>query len=146
MGDPDPVFNLKPGLDNVTFWQALDAVAEKAGGRVDLHPREGGLALTKRPRTSWRPPRIVYSGLFRITLNTITSKLDLETDSRSCAASVEVAWEPHLLPLLLETRPSSLRPVVDDAGRVLSGRPCRQLARPGGRPNLAVLRRNLARG
>ena len=114
MGDPDPMLNLD--LQQVTFWEALDALADKVGGRVDLHSRNG-IALAPRP-AGWRPPRISRNGLFRIGLNTIISKLDLETDARTCTASVEVAWEPHLLPILLETRPHSLL-VIDDAGRSL---------------------------
>ena len=136
MGDPDPVFNLKPGLEGVTFWQALDAIAEKAGGRVDLHPREGGIALTKRP-AGWKPPLVSHSGLFRITLNALTSKLDLESDARACTASVEVAWEPHLLPLLLETRPRSLK-VQDDAGKAVPvGAATSSLAPVDGRTSLS---------
>jgi hypothetical protein len=117
MGEPDPVVDLD--LKLVTFWQALDAIAEKAGARVDLHARDGGLALAKR-QAGWHPPLTSYSGLFRITLNSVSAKLDLETGARHYTGSLEVAWEPHLLPLLLETRPrlqtapdsaSSLAPV-----------------------------------
>ena len=38
MGEPDPILDLD--LKGVAFWQALDAIADKAGARVDLHPRE----------------------------------------------------------------------------------------------------------
>ena len=117
MGDPDPTVDVD--LREVPFWDALDALADKAHGRVDLHSREG-IALAPRP-AGWHPPRVSRNGLFRITLDAVASKLDLETDARTCTASVEVAWEPHLLPLLLETRPRGLR-VVDDAGRALSAR------------------------
>ncbi len=114
MGDPDPAVDVD--LQQATFWDALDALADKAHGRVDLHGRDG-VALAPRP-AGWRSPHVSRSGLFRITLNSITSKLDLETDARTCTASVEVAWEPHLLPILLETRPGSLR-VLDDDGHSL---------------------------
>ncbi len=114
MGDPDPTVDLD--LQQVPFWDALDALADKVHGRVDLHSRDG-VALAPWP-AGWYPPRVSRSGLFRTTLNAITSKLDLETDARTCTASIEVAWEPHLLPILLETRPRSLL-VRDDAGRPL---------------------------
>jgi hypothetical protein len=116
MGDPDPSLDLD--LKQITFWQALDAIAEKAGARVDIHAHDGGVALAKR-QVSWNPPHISYSGLFRITLNSILAKLDLETGARHYIGSLEVAWEPHLLPLLLETRPRPLT-VRDDAGRPLA--------------------------
>ena len=104
-------------LSQVPFWQALDAIADKTDSRVDLHARDGHVALAKRP-AGWKPPRISHSGLFRTSLSALSAKLDLETDARTYTASVEVAWEPHLLPLLLETRPQSLV-VRDDAGRLL---------------------------
>jgi hypothetical protein len=115
MGDPDPVLDLD--LKQVTFWQALDNIAEKAGARVDLHPRDGGVALAKR-QAGWHPLLTSYSGLFRTTLNSVSAKLDLETGARHYIGSLEVAWEPHLLPILLETRPRSLA-VRDDAGHTL---------------------------
>jgi len=133
MGDPDPTADLD--LRQATFWDTLDAVADKVGGRVDLHSRDG-LAVTPRP-AGWRPPRVSRTGLFRTELSALTSKLDLETDSRTCTASVEVAWQPHLLPILLETRPRNLH-VIDDAGRTLSvGAVGSTLAPVDGRNSLA---------
>jgi hypothetical protein len=134
MDDPDPVLDLD--LKQVTFWKALDAIADKAGARVDLHPREGGIALAKR-HAGLHPPLISYSGLFRTTLNSISAKLDLETNARHYIGSLEVAWEPHLLPLLLETRPRSLI-VRDDAGRpIASDSSASSLAPVDGRTSLA---------
>jgi hypothetical protein len=134
MGEPEPVIDLD--LKQVAFWQALGAIAEKAGARVDLHPREGGVALAKR-QAGWHPPLISYSGLFRTTLNSISAKLDLETGVRHYIGSLEVAWEPHLLPLLLETRPRSLT-VRDDAGRsIASDSSPSSLAPVDGRTSLA---------
>ena len=115
MGDPDPMLDLD--LKGVTFWKSLDILADKAGARVDLHPREGAIALVKRP-ADWHVPLVSYSGFFRTTLNAITNKLDLATGARHCIGSLEVAWEPHLLPILLETRPHSLI-VRDDTGRLV---------------------------
>jgi len=113
LGDPDPVVDLD--LKQVPFWQALDAIAEKANARVDLHARDG-VALVKRP-AGWKPPPISHDGLFRTSLSAVTAKLDLEADARTYTAAVEVAWEPHLLPILLETRPQSL--VARDDGGLL---------------------------
>ena len=114
LGDPDPIVDLD--LKQVPFWQALDVLAEKANARVDLHAHDG-VALVKRP-AGWKPPPTSHDGLFRSTLSAVTAKLDLETDASNYTAAVEVAWEPHLLPILLETRPQSLV-VRDDAGRPL---------------------------
>ncbi len=132
MGEPDPVVDVD--LRDVPFWDALDALADKAGGRVDLHARDG-FAVAPRP-AGWHPPPVSRSGLFRTSLGTITAKLDLETDARTCTASVEVAWPPHALPIVLETRPHNLR-VLDDAGRALPvGSPSSSLAPVDGRNSL----------
>ena len=136
---PDPVVDLD--LKQVPFWQALDAIAEKANSRVDLHARDG-IALVKRP-AGWKPPPTSHDGLFRSTLSAVTAKLDLETGARTYTAAVEVAWEPHLLPILLETRPQSLV-VRDDAGRASPSVGSGQFARPGGRTHFASLRRDVA--
>ncbi|HBI42617.1 MAG TPA: hypothetical protein DDY78_07120 [Planctomycetales bacterium] len=134
IGESNPVLDLD--LKEITFWQALDAIAEKARARVDIHPRDGGVALAKR-QAGWHPPLISYSGLFRTTLNSISAKLDLETGARHYIGSLEVAWEPHLLPLLLETRPRSLA-VRDDAGRSIgSDSFASSLAPVDGRTSLA---------
>ncbi len=114
LGDPDPVVDLD--LRQVPFWQALDAIAEKANARVDLHSRDG-VALVRRP-AGWKPPPISHDGLFRTSLSAVAAKLDLETDAHTYTAAVKVAWESHLLPILLETRPQSLV-VRDDSGRLL---------------------------
>jgi hypothetical protein len=133
MGAPDPFVDVD--LQKVPFWDALDALADKAGGRVDLHSRDG-IALVPRP-PGWHPPPVSRDGLFRTALSSLTSRLDLESDTRTCIASVEVAWEPRLLPLLLETRPRSLR-VVDDAGRSIpSGAVTSSLAPVDGRDSLS---------
>jgi hypothetical protein len=133
-GFPDPQVDLD--LKQVTFWQALDAIAEKAGAGVDLHPRNANVALTSR-QANGRPSPVSNHGLFRTAVNSITAKLDLASGARQYAASLEVAWEPHLLPLLLETRPRSLT-VRDDAGRSLaSDSSASSLAPVDGRTSLA---------
>ena len=104
-------------LQQVPFWQALDAIADETDSRVDLHARDGRVALVKRP-AGWKPPPVSHSGLFRTSLSALSAKLDLETDARTYTASMEVAWEPHLLPILLETRPQAVV-VRDDAGRAV---------------------------
>jgi hypothetical protein len=113
----EPDVDLKLDLKQVAFWQALDAVADAAGARVDLHARDGRLALLKRLPTEKAPP-VSYSGLFRTTVRRVAAAHDFETDHTSYAASLEVAWEPHFRPFLLETRPHNLV-VRDDKGNDL---------------------------
>jgi hypothetical protein len=139
MGDPDPTVDVN--LEKVPFWDALDALAKSAHGRLDIHSR-AGIAITSRP-AHWIPPHVSRSGLFRVALNGISSKLDLATDSLTtdsltCTAAVEVAWEPHLLPLLLDTRPKGLH--IQDAHSgwsVTDDSPTSSLAPVDGRTSLS---------
>jgi hypothetical protein len=112
-GEPDREVSLT--LKEATFWQALDHIAAAAQARVYLYPRDGRITLVKRsPTMPQTPPS--YDGAFRTMVKKVVASLDLETGSRTSTVSLEVAWEPHLLPLLLETRPQSMR-LQDDRGR-----------------------------
>jgi hypothetical protein len=100
-------------LKQVTSWRAADAVAEAAGARVYLYPRSGRITLVPRG-PDYRMPPVSYDGLFRSSLKKVVAARDLERrdgapGSRAYTVTLEVAWEPHLQPFLLETRPQSLR-------------------------------------
>jgi hypothetical protein len=102
-------------LDRVPFWQALDAIAAAAGAGVYLPPRGGRIALVKRP--AGRPaPLLSHDGFFRCSLRKVVTAHDLDTGDDRCTVFLEVAWEPGLLPLYLETRPQELR-LLDDKRR-----------------------------
>jgi hypothetical protein len=104
-----------------TFWPVFDAIARATHGRVDLYARDGRLTLARRP-TGYVEPPLSYSGLFRAAIKRITASRDLESGVTTCTAKIEVAWEPTLEPLLLETSPRALT-VHDDRGHPL---PCRE--------------------
>jgi hypothetical protein len=113
MGDPEIALT----LDRIPFWQALDAIADAAGAAVYLYPRGGRITLVGRP--AGRPaPRISHDGFFRCSLKKVLTALDLDTGADSCTVFLEVAWEPDLQPLYLETRPQDLR-LLDDRGKVV---------------------------
>jgi hypothetical protein len=116
LGSRSNTFDL--AMPHTTFWPALDAIARKAHGRVELYSRDGRLALLPQSAGYLEPP-LSYSGLFRTALTRITVSRDLETGVSACTARIEVAWEPTLEPLLLETSPQNLV-VRDDAGRDLA--------------------------
>lgn len=104
-----------------TFWQALDALAAAGKARVKLYPTSGRIVLDKRGPDYHLPP-ISYDGRFRLRVKKVTTSRDLErsgADGRGGATNlvVEVAWDPELMPLYLETRPHSLR-LVDDSNNV----------------------------
>jgi hypothetical protein len=90
-------------LDKLPFWQALDRIAEAAGASVTVLPREGRIQLIPRKKDA-PPPQLSYSGPFRLALKRLGTSLDLDTGTHTCTGQIEVAWEPPLLPLFLETR------------------------------------------
>ncbi|SRR5579883_270724 len=100
-----------------TFWQALDVLSEAAKARVNLYPTSGRIVLAKRG-ANYRHPPTCYDGRFRLCVKKVTTSRDLEVgehNGRGGATNLEIeaAWDPELLPLYLETRPRSLRLVVD---------------------------------
>lgn len=112
-GEPEPALELR--LDRPTFWQALDAIAEASGSRVVLHPRGGTITLAKAGPDARRLP-VSHDGFFRTALRRVVASCDLESGAITYTASVEVAWEPSLQPLLLETHPRDPR-LFDHEGR-----------------------------
>jgi hypothetical protein len=106
---------LKLDLKNVTFWQALDAIAKEADARVNLYERDNKIALTEGPYVAMP---VSYSGLFRVSVKRVDTSHILETDTRTCVFTLEVAWEPRFQPLMMETQPDSLE-IQDDKGRTI---------------------------
>ena len=120
-GGPDEAIQLD--LKQATFWQALDALAATTGARVNLYPTSGRIVLDQRG-ASYRLPPISYDGRFRLSVKKVTTSRDLEISDKNGRGgathlAVEVAWDPELLPLYLETRPRRLR-LVDDKNNVLT--------------------------
>src|SRR5262249_14326803 len=72
--DPEVKLDLK----DVTFWQALDAIAKEADLRVALYQRGGAIALVDGPHVRLH---VCYDGLFRIAVKRITALYDLESDA-----------------------------------------------------------------
>lgn len=118
LGGPGESFAVD--LPKSTFWPALDAIARSARARIDLYPRDGPLALVPRPAGYVEPP-VSYSGLFRTSVKRVTASRHFDTGASTCSAALEVAWEPTLEPLLLDTSPRTLT-VRDDKGRELPAR------------------------
>lgn len=115
--DSDPV--LKLSLKNSPFWPALDTVAERAGGRLDLYRGDGRIGLTtllKADKTEKQP--ISYSGIFRVALRRLVAVRDFETGGRSYRVSLDVAWEPTFQAFYLETQPQKLQ-MLDAANKPL---------------------------
>lgn len=112
-GQPD--VDIAIDLGGVPFWQAVDTVANTAGATVDLYRGNGPVTLVSR-RPGHRPPTVSHDGLFRFALKRVVSARDLESGIDTCTLFLEAAWEPHLQPLLLETRPQEMR-LLDETGK-----------------------------
>ena len=102
---------LKLKLDKVTFWQALDAIARDADGRVTYY-RGGRIILDKRPEGYVNPP-VSYNGIFRTTIREFDIKRLLDSENSIYTAIIEVAWEPRFRPFRLDFNPAELT-VEDD--------------------------------
>ncbi len=125
-GEPEPKVNVE--LNRKPFWEALDMIAESAGAHVTILARGGRIVLSKRVADQ-RPPIVSTSGPFRFCVKGVTAGWDFDTGVRTYLADVEVAWEPGLQPLFLETYPQDVvaidnkggRHPVPDAGRSKAG-------------------------
>ena len=118
-GVPDGAIHLD--WKQTPFWQALDALAAAAKARVNIYPTSGRIVLDKRGADYSLPP-ISYDSRFRLCVKKVTTSRDLEISDKmgnggATSLAVEIAWDPELLPLYLETRPRGLR-LVDDANNV----------------------------
>ena len=115
MGD-DPHYKLR--IKNMTFWQALDSLAQEADARVNFYEGDGKLALVKRPENYQDPP-VSYDRLFRTAVKRITAVRNLEGEQSQYMATLEVAWESRFHPFMLEVKPGDLT-FRDDNNRVLT--------------------------
>jgi hypothetical protein len=104
-GDVDPDLDLR--FDRTPFWEALDTIAAQAKAGVQINPRSGTIALVKRPPDAL-PVQVSHSGPFRVAVKKTTASLDFDSGQNVYTTYLEVAWEPGLQPLYLETKPRDL--------------------------------------
>jgi hypothetical protein len=127
---------IKLSLQNVTFWQALDAIAKAADAKVSVYERDGKIALIDGPHQTIP---ISYSGLFRVTVKRIDVISNMDTDDHECLVYLQVAWEPRFRPLMMEPQPMDLV-VQDDKGRALEVPEMAKGAAPIGHRTAAEIR------
>ena len=116
-----------PALDldiqNKTFFEALDVVAEKGGVTITPYTGDGTIGLMAGGMMEQAPnmpapakPMIVYSGPFRIELKQFATTRDFNTAAATASTQFEVLWEPRLRPMLLGIKNEDLA-ITDDMGR-----------------------------
>jgi hypothetical protein len=107
--------SVKLDLKDVTFWQALDAIAKEADAKVSVFESDGKVALVDGP---YQAIPVSYSGLFRASVKRIDLFGSLDSDDHDCIVYLQVAWEPRFRPLFIQRQPTDLV-VQDDKGRAL---------------------------
>jgi hypothetical protein len=120
-----PEATLALNCKDLPFWQALDAIATKAGARVALYSPKG-LALTDavRPSGSGERPELAisYHGIFRMAVKHVALSRDLETGAHLCVLQLDVAWEPRFPAFLLGTGPAEVVWARDAGGKTLKAK------------------------
>jgi hypothetical protein len=108
LGEANP--NITVRVKDVSFWDGLDAVADAAQARIE--PGTDALYLLADENNSRRWVR--RDGPFRSSVKRVTVSRDLDSNNGKCNVTLEVAWVPTLLPILVESAPQEVR-VLDEA-------------------------------
>jgi hypothetical protein len=92
---------LNCSVNGVTFWKALDTVAEEVGAALSLYHPAGFVALV-----DGKPPVVAPShhGIFRSTVKRLGVARDLDAHTHQCQVRLEFAWEPWFKPFLMEIK------------------------------------------
>jgi hypothetical protein len=120
-GRPDAT--LAVTCKELPFWQALDAIAAKAGARVALYSPKGLALVEAAPAKQAHPePGVSYHGMFRTTLKHVSVSRDLETGAHTCVLHLDVAWEPRFPAFLLGAGPAAVVFARDADGNMLQAK------------------------
>jgi len=119
----NPALDLE--IDDRTFYEALDIVAEKAGVGITPYTNDGTLGVIAGPgeprpgMPAMAKPMIVYSGPFRVEFKQLSIVRDFNVATGTASAQFEVLWEPRLRPMLLAVKNEELK-IVDDQGKAVA--------------------------
>ena len=90
-------------LVRAPFWQAIEVIAKEANARVSPYQGDGAIALVEGP---YRALPMDFDGPFKVTVKRQVLSHDLDSDSHTWTAHLEVAWEPWFQPFYLEAGPA----------------------------------------
>jgi hypothetical protein len=103
-------------LNKVSFWQALDAIAEKSKLGVYLYGGDGVLLRSRNPKQLPRQDNAIYNGPIRFEPTRVELKRDPRiTESATLNVAVEISWEPRLQPITLVQHKTALK-ATDETG------------------------------
>ena len=133
-GNPKPAIDVK--YDRVPLWTALEDIAAKTSSRITLGKDGRRITLTTPP--------IVRSisavdGPFRIVVNHVTSRIDLETGATITEVTLDCHWEPRLPVFRIDSEPT-ITTVTDDRGTKLTVTPNKAKVPPRGSHYTTVVR------
>jgi hypothetical protein len=106
-------------FEKVSFWKALDAVADQAGLSVYSYAQDMPQLRPGLPNQKPRGEGAIYSGPLRFQVH----RLQLERDPRlkgdgSLKVGLEICWEPRLRPISIVQKLDALRAVDENGGAV----------------------------
>jgi hypothetical protein len=114
-------------LDDVPFFDALEEIARKAGVALTFYTGDGTIGIVPLgmesgagyggDSTSKAPVRRV--GPYRVVLQRVSATRDLASGKAMATATLEMAWEPRLRPMLLALKGDGLT-ITDDQGRAVA--------------------------
>jgi hypothetical protein len=84
---------------NWSYWKIADALAKQTNSRLSLYQPDGQVALIDGP-FSEEPTEL--SGLFRIAVKRVYTRLDFISKTRAGFLGLEIAWEPRFAPYLIQ--------------------------------------------
>jgi len=133
-----------PALDldiaDTPFLEALDLVCKQAEVSPNFYTGDGTIGLM-----AGKPPekgRVVYTGPFRVAFKQIAAVRDLQAETATANAQLEVAWEPRLRPMLLALKADKTK-VVDDRGKAVESQVTEESSDVALRPDNPVAEVNL---
>lgn len=107
LGQPMTNPTLQLQLSKRPFWEALDAVAQRADVNVTPHTGEAAVGIVKGPH---RKLPLSYSGPFWISVKELIARRHLEDESLSHLDLVlSLCWEPRVQPIMLRVEPNSVK-------------------------------------
>ena len=104
------------GVEQVPFWDALEAAADQTKTRLTL--RDGGRTVVLASRPGPREISTV-SGAFRIVPRSVTGRLMLDSGTASHEVDLDVHWEPRVRVYRIDSAPQITK-AVDDRGTALT--------------------------
>lgn len=107
---------LASGVDQVPFWDAVEAAADQTKTRLTL--RDGGRTVVLANRSGAREISAV-SGAFRIVPRTVTGRLLLDSGTAFHEVDLDVHWEPRVRVYRIDSTPHITK-ATDDRGTALA--------------------------